>query len=116
MSRGTTIGWRGCLAALAVAIGCGVATATSSEPAVVTAAAMAAASGQPPAPPADPRGPGEGGGALPVVPAHGGCIVGLDCGCIRGTTGPCSGPPLLKHPAIHNAPQEARSGGVDGHN
>lgn len=109
MSRGTTIAWRGCVAAVAVAIGCGVVTAAPGGVSVPTATAMVDVSA-----PADPGG----GGALPVVPAHGGCIIGLNCGCIRGTTGPCSGPPLLKHPAIHDAPQDARGAGApaQGHN
>jgi hypothetical protein len=112
MSKGTTIAWRGCVAAFAVTIGCGVVTVAPEGLSIPEAAAMAGASA-----PADPHGPG-GGGALPVVPVHGGCIIGLNCGCIRGTTGPCSGPPLLKHPAIHDAPQDARGAGapVEGHN
>jgi hypothetical protein len=106
----TAIALRGYAAVFVVAIGCGVETAAQSGLSMPAAAAMAATSGQPPA---DPQGPG---GALPVVPVHGGCIVGLNCGCIRGTTGPCSGPPLLKHPAIHNSPQDDRSGAGKGHN
>ena len=106
----TAIALRGCAAVFVVAIGCGVETAAQGGLSIPAAAAMAATSGQPPA---DPQGPG---GALPVVPVHGGCIVGLNCGCIRGTTGPCSGPPLLKHPAIHNSPQDDRSGAGKGHN
>lgn len=110
MSKGaTTIAWRSCAAAFAVAIGCGVVAVAPDGLSIPTAAAMAGGSG-----PADPQGPGTGG-ALPVVPAHGGCIIGLNCGCIRGTTGPCTGPPLLKHPAIHNAPQGARDTPVEGH-
>lgn len=106
----TAIALRGCAAVFVVAIGCGVETAAQGGLSIPAAAAMAATSGQPPA---DPQGPG---GALPVVPVHGGCIVGLNCGCIRGTTGPCSGPPLLEHPAIHNSPQDDRSGAGKGHN
>ncbi len=111
MSRGTaTIAWRGCLAAFAVAIGCGVVTVAPDGLFIPTAAAMAGVSGS-----ADPQGPG-GGGALPVVPAHGGCIIALNCDCILGTNCPCTGPPLLNHPAIHDAPQADRSGPAVAHN
>jgi hypothetical protein len=107
----TAIALRGHAAVFVVALGCGVQTAAQGGLSIPAAAAMAAASGQAHA---DPQGPG--GGALPVVPVHGGCIIGLNCGCIRGTTGPCSGPPLLKHPAIHNSPPDDRSAAGKGHN
>jgi hypothetical protein len=70
----TAIALRGCAAVFVVAIGCGVETAAQSGLSIPAAAAMAATSGQIPA---DPQGPG---GALPVVPVHGGCISGLNCG------------------------------------
>jgi hypothetical protein len=51
------------------------------------------------APPPHPSGPTAAGGALPVVPAGGGgCIIGLNCGCIRGIT--CPG-------AVHRRPAPA---------
>jgi hypothetical protein len=106
----TAIALRGCAAVFVVAIGCGVQTAAQSGLSIPAAAAMAATSEQPPA---DPQGPG---GALPVVPVHGGCIIGLNCGCIRGSgSGPCSGPPLVHHPPTPpnvSYPQNARAGGA----
>lgn len=99
-------------AVFAVAIAFGAGVLAPSGTAMPAAAAMADASGQTSTPPADPDVPG---GALPVLPAHGGCIIGLNCGCIRGTTGPCSGPPLLKHPAIHLHPGGVPNGPAEGH-
>jgi hypothetical protein len=112
MSRGiTAIALRCCAAAFVVAIGCGVQTAAHSGMSIPEAAAMAEQSGQ--AAPPEPQGPG----ATPVLPVHGGCIIGLNCGCIRGSgSGPCSGPRPLKHPAIHDSPQDARSGVGKGQN
>jgi hypothetical protein len=112
MSRGiTAIALRGCAAAFVVAIGCGVQTAAHSAMSIPEAAAMAEESGQAAA---DPRGPG----ATPVLPVHGGCISGLNCGCIRGTgIGPCAGPPLVHHPPTPpnvSYPQNARAGGAGG--
>jgi hypothetical protein len=107
----TAIALRGCAAVSVVALGCAVQTAAQSGLSIPAAAAMAAASGQPPA---DSQGPG---GALPVVPVHGGCIIGLNCGCIRGTTGPCSGPPLVHHPPTPpnvSHPQTGRGGSGGG--
>jgi hypothetical protein len=109
MSRGiTAIALRGCAAAFVVAIGCGVQTAAHSGMSIPEAAAMAEESGQ--AAPPDPQGTG----ATPVVPVHGGCISGLNCGCIRGTgIGPCAGPPLVHHPPTPpnvSYPQNARAG------
>ncbi len=40
-----------------------------------------------------PAGPDRSdGGALPAVPVHGGCIIGLNCGCIPNLTCPGSHP------------------------
>jgi hypothetical protein len=75
-------------AALVVAIGFGVAgagealtTATSPSSSVVPA---------PPSP--EPITGGSGGGALPVQPAAGACIIGLNCGCIPHHTCPTPHP------------------------
>ncbi len=63
-----------------------------------TPAAKAASSIVAPA----PAPPGEPGGALPVHPAGGGgCVIGLNCGCIANIT--CPKPP--RHPPVAGAKQ-----------
>jgi hypothetical protein len=54
-----------------------------------------------PALPPHPSGAATGAGALPVVPVGGGaCIIGLNCGCIRGIT--CPG-------TVHHRPAPANA-------
>ena len=81
MNNGSTaIALRGAAAMFVLMVGCGA--AVGAQPSAPT-------SGTP------DSGGRTGGGALPVVPARlaplpepGGCIIGLDCGCIRGLTCP----------------------------
>jgi hypothetical protein len=76
-----------------------------------------AMSGETPAPPPAPSGITGGGGALPVLPATGGCIIGLNCGCIGRL---CPGPQPHHHPTLTNGqpnyapavPRPGPSGGV----
>lgn len=59
----------------------------------------AASSSVSPAPPS----PANPGGALPVRPAGGGgCIIGMNCGCIRNITCP---KPHARHPGVVGDPQ-----------
>jgi len=76
------LGLGGTAIAFALALGFGdVANAVPSSGAAT--ASMAST------PSPHPSGPTTGGGAVPVVPVGGGaCIIGLNCGCIRGITCP----------------------------
>src|SRR5271170_1146206 len=89
-------------------VGCGAAVAAQPTSATPDTPATSASSSEMPLPPEDPGGL-TGGGALPVVPARlaplpdpGGCISGLNCGCIRGYTCPGTIP---HHKPAH--PQDA---------
>ncbi len=107
-------------AVFVLAVGCGAGVGGVSQHETATSAVVAATadtwtsvvSGEAPAPPNDPGG--WAGGALPVVPVHGGCIIGLNCGCIRGIT--CPGTVHHRHPAPgniepHDAPTGPKGGG-----
>ena len=99
MDKGrTAITLRAAAAMFVLMVGCGAAVGAQASPPTPDAPATGAPSSEMPAPPEDPGGL-TGGGALPVVPARlaplpqpGGCIIGLDCGCIRGVTCPGSTP------------------------
>src|ERR1700730_8656909 len=98
MRKGRTA-LRGGAAALALAALCG---AVAEPPTRTTATRVLSSETSAPSPPASGPGDGEGaGGALPVLPAHGGCIIGLNCGCIRGIT--CPGTIPHRRPAPANA-------------
>ncbi len=95
MDKGTTaIALRGAAAMFVFAVGCGAAVGANRSAPTPDTPATSALSGEMHSPSNDPGGL-TGGGALPVVPARlaplpqpGGCIIGLDCGCIRGVTCP----------------------------
>lgn len=95
-------------------VGCGAAAIGAGATVLVpdtTTTVTNATAGEVPAPPSNPGGPTRGGGALPVVPAGGGgCIPGLQCGCIRGIT--CPGDHIHHpHPAPANVnPPGAQTG------
>jgi hypothetical protein len=79
-------------AALVLMVGCGVAVAAPAGAPASDTPKASARSSEMPSTPQDSDGR-TGGGALRVVPARlaplpepGGCIIGLDCGCIRGVT------------------------------
>ncbi|GAB1811031.1 hypothetical protein [Mycobacterium sp. MUNTM1] len=91
MPKGTArAALRGCVTAVALAAGLlsgGGAPAATATPAVVT-----------PTPPAP-------GGAVPVQPVGGGgCIIGLNCGCIRNVTCPSPHP---RRPSVDNSQHAA---------
>jgi hypothetical protein len=96
--------WTAGVAAVAVALGLGVAG-------VVPAGYSSTVAGSARPAPTPAPAPGDragGGGALPVVPVGGsGCIAGLNCGCIRYIT--CPG--TVRHrpaPAtVNNRPPDA---------
>jgi hypothetical protein len=100
-----------------VMVGCGAALGgvEQSAPTPGTSATSAMPS-ETPAPPPAPGGPTGGGGALPVLPATA-CIIGLNCGCVRGLT--CPGAYPHHHGATTNgqpnyapaAPRPGPSGG-----
>ncbi len=93
---GKAIASRGAVVfALAVGFGDVAGVVSSSGASTATITASTAVSSETPAPPPNPSGPTGGGGALPVVPAAGACIIGLNCGCIRNIT--CPG-------AVHHRP------------
>jgi hypothetical protein len=109
MNKGrTAIALRGGAAVFVLAVGV-VSQSLANTPAAGAASAIAS---ETQAPPKDPGGPGGGGGAdgaLPVVPAHGGCIIGLNCGCIRGIT--CPGTVQHRRPApVNDHPHDAPAG------
>jgi len=85
------------LSVLMVGCAAAVGAAQPSAPAPAATSAFASAAQAPtPAPGGLTRG-----GALPVVPVGGGaCIIGLNCGCIRGIT--CPG-------TVHHPPAPANA-------
>ena len=100
-------------------VGCGAAVVGAGASALAPdTTATNAMSSQAPAPPTNPGGPTGSGGALPVVPVGGGgCIPGLNCGCIRGIT--CPGTYPHHHPTVTNgqsngAPAAPHPGGGGG--
>lgn len=105
MDKGTTaIAVRGA-AAMFLIVGSGATVGARASAPTPAAPAASAVSSEIPAPPGDSGGL-TGGGALRVVPARlaplpepGGCIIGLDCGCIRGLTCPGSTPHRKPAPA-----------------
>jgi hypothetical protein len=110
---GRSVALRASAGLFVVMVGCGAAVvgAGASAPTPDTTATNAMSSAAP-APPPAPGGPTGGGGALPVRPATGGCIIGLNCGCISRL---CPGP-QPHHPGITNgqpnyAPVTPRPGG-----
>ena len=110
---------RACAGLFVVMVGCGAAVvgAGASAPAPDKTATNAMSS-EAPAPPGNLGGPSGSGGALPVVPVGGGgCIPGLNCGCIRGIT--CPGTYPHHHPTVTNgqpngAPAAPHPGGGGG--
>jgi|SRR5271169_383555 len=106
-----TIALRASAGLFVLMVGCGAAVAARPTAATPDTPATSASSSEMPLPPEDPGGL-TGGGALPVVPARlaplpdpGGCIIGLNCGCIRGLT--CPGTIPHHHPAPTNGqPQD----------
>jgi len=113
MNKGrTAIALRGAAAMFVLMVGCGAAVGAQPSAPTPDTPATSALSSEMPAPPGDPGGL-TGGGALPVVPAKlaplpepGGCIIGLDCGCIRGLT--CPGTiPHHKPVPTNGHPQDA---------
>jgi hypothetical protein len=107
MNKGrTAIALRGAVAVFVLMVGCGAAVGAQPSAPPPDMPATSALSSEIPLPPGDPGGL-TGGGALPVVPAKlaplpdpGGCIIGLNCGCIRGLT--CPGTVPHHHPAPDN--------------
>ena len=94
-----------------VMIGCGAAVVGAGASVLAPdTTATNAMSSEAPARPSNPGGPSGSGGALPVVPVGGGgCIPGLNCGCIRGIT--CPGTYPHHHPAVTNGhPNDAPAG------
>ena len=98
-------------------VGCGAAAVGAGASALAPdTTATNAMSGETPAPPPAPSGPTGGGGALPVLPATA-CVIGLNCGCVRGLT--CPGTYPHHHGATTNgqpnyapaAPRPGPSGG-----
>jgi hypothetical protein len=113
MNQGrTAIALRGGVTVFVLVVGCGalpgVMSTSSASPTPTTTSS--AVSREAAAPSGDPGGPS--GGALPVAPAHGGCIIGLNCGCIRGFT--CPGTILHHRPAPTNDRPHGAPGGPAG--
>ena len=113
MNKGrTAIALRGAAAMFVLMVGCGGAVGAQRSAPTTDTPATSALSGEMPVPPKDPGVPTDGG-ALPVVPARlaplpepGGCIIGLNCGCIRGVT--CVGTvPHHKPAPTAGQPQDA---------
>lgn len=107
-----TIALRASAGLFVLTVACGVAVAAQPIAATPDTLAAIASSNEMPLTPEDPGGL-TSGGALPVVPARlaplpdpGGCISGLNCGCIRGLT--CPGTIPHHHPTQANGhPQDA---------
>ncbi|MCK8646559.1 hypothetical protein [Mycobacterium colombiense] len=79
--------------ARAALFGCVTAVVLAAGPSFGGAPAAATPSVVTPAPPVP-------GGAVPVQPVGGGgCIIGLNCGCIRNVTCPSTRP---RHPGVNN--------------
>ena len=97
--------------------GCGAGVGVLAQSGALTATtAKSALSSETPASATDPGGTTGGGGAVPVVPAAGACIIGLNCGCIRGITCPGTIPhhhhaPGADHPDAPAGPDPGPGGG-----
>jgi hypothetical protein len=96
--------WCGGAAVVALALGCGVDRAGASLSSANNPSSTVL--GAPSPTTSGGATGGSGGGALPVQPVGGGaCIIGLNCGCIRGIT--CPGTIPHHHPAPTNDHQPA---------